>query len=166
MSAFTDCLVLCIKEIDNDDYDENKVINDNDNDNDNDSNYNDENETDFLTVDTMYIIYDTIKEQYFICGKKQENEDTNYSPYHFYCKRLKHVLKYIRLVTVNKLNISVFNFKKLPNSCDELNYYILRNMTVEENKIIEYYDTDDTAQSELKDFLKIMKRVKNDYVII
>ena len=166
MSSFADCLVLCVEEID-DDYETDRENSDNGSEN--ESSCSEE-----FTANRMYIIYDTIKKEYFICGKKynyeHENDidyDTiNYSPYHFYCRKLKHLLHYISLTMENRINVTIYNFKNLTDSCDELNYYFLYQMSCEQHQISKHYDIEYVNDSKLKQFLKIIKHVKNDYVIL
>jgi hypothetical protein len=159
MSAFTDCLVLCIEEIDNDYVTATE-----------DSESDSSNSSEGFVIDKMYVIYDTIKNEYFICGKKQEYEDDyeniNYTPYHFYCRKLNHVLNYISLTMENKINVTMYNFKNLSDSCDELNYYFLYQMSCEQHQISKHYDIEYVNDTKLKQFLKIIKHVKNDYVIL
>ena len=158
MSAFTDCLVLRIEEIDND-YEVNS----------DDESVSDSDDSKHDVINTVYIIYDSIKEQYFICGKNKNNECVKYISYHFYCSKIKHLLNYISLTITNKTNISLYNLNNLPDSCDDLNYYFLDKMSTETHKLIDYddiMDINDKSEIDLKNLLKMMKHVKNDYIII
>lgn len=134
MSA--DCLVLYIEEVSPVKYNETGVSN------------------------TLFIIYDHLSSRFFLCGKgKPDDQSILMQEYSFYCEsdRLESIVTFIEMNN-EYINISLYNYDFLPDTCDEIKYDDLDYGRTTENCIAAK-----EQRRMSKALLNMLKDVKNDY---
>ena len=125
----------------------------------------DENE-DHSPVDTnLFVLYDTTKEEYFICGKRTNVKTSDFEPYYFSSKSLKSVELFIRYATsklTEIISFTLYNYNNLPGTTDTITYEFMETMACRTYEIMAVdeimYD-----KKEIKKLLNIIKNVNNEY---
>jgi hypothetical protein len=137
MSSSSDCLVLMIEE-----YDIDNVRTDN----------------------TVYVLYDQKDEQYVIRGKRNDTKNIKGCCFSFNCKNIKSLEYFISFIICknNLWNFTLYNYDNLPYRSENITYDYLSDNASSEIEL-SGYDKTNYSKEKLKNLLKTIKNVFNNY---
>jgi hypothetical protein len=137
MSAFGDCLVLQIQEIE-----------------------------EFTgSIDTnLFVMFDKNEEKYLIRGKRMDLTTRVFNTYSFECDDSEAMYNFITFIICrdNNINYTLFNYNDLPLSSDDITYeYLMDNAS--RTKEIAGYDNINMNRKRLRNLLDMLRGVFNYY---
>ena len=110
----------------------------------------------------VFVIFDGIKEMFYICGKKIQNATIQWVPFSFYCKTKLITDDFIHNLMEDTVNIHLYNFNNLPLNCTDISFSLLHNskhvsceLLCVENEDIQFFDT--------VNYLKLLENVNNNF---
>ena len=137
MSAFGDCLVLQIQEI----------------------------EETTGSIDTnLFVMFDKNEERYLIRGKRMDLATRVFNTYSFECDDSEAMYNFITFIICrdNNINYTLFNYNDLPLSSDKITYdYLMDNAC--RTKEIAGYDNINMNRKRLRNLLDMLMGVFNYY---
>lgn len=137
MSAFGDCLVLQIQEI----------------------------EESTGSIDTnLFVIFDVNEKRYLIRGKRMDLTTRLFNTYSFTCVDYEAMYNFITFIICrdNNINYTLFNYNDLPWSSDDITYEYLMDNTCR-SKEIAGYDNMAMNRKQLRNILFMLRGVFNYY---
>jgi hypothetical protein len=114
----------------------------------------------------IFIIYDSLNHRYFFTGKRNVGDT-----YSYFCNHIDDLIKFIKIgiSPFNHYQITLYNYKNLPNTCEEIDFSFLLKHKHFHNEISGYdnlkiHETKSkNSISKLASFLKILKNIYNPY---
>jgi hypothetical protein len=135
----TDCIVLKIEEFDNWELD-----------------------------NTIFIIYDKLKSQYLIRGRRSDTDKYNPVPISFIADNIDNLTEFILFILCksNTYTYSMYNYDNLPDNQYEITYEKLKNLDNNVNYEIVTYTNKKLTKKCLYNMFNILKNIYNNYYII
>ena len=113
---------------------------------------------------SLFIIYDLLSSRFFLCGKGNPvDQDIHMNEYSFYCEsdKLESMVTFIEMNNED-INISLYNYDFLPDTCDDIKYDDLHYGKTSDNWIATTWSGTNN-RANLMSFFKMLKDIKNDY---
>lgn len=115
-------------------------------------------------IDTsIYVLYDTSIRKYLILGSRlNESGEDPFEEYAFRCASRTHVELFLKTCVCkkNRVNITLFNYSKLPSTAEEITYSELKDMEYSSNEIVAY-DNRKLRKFNIKEWLNVLKYIYN-----
>lgn len=138
MNTPTDCLVLKIDEVD----------------------------IDIKIKDTtLFIIYDKMKHEFIIRGKRRDTKKIISIPYSFVCEYANDLAEFIGFVideNNNKISYTLYNYDNLPATSHEITFEFFEKHVDEAYEIVSY-DNMMYSEREVISLLRMLRNVYNKY---
>jgi hypothetical protein len=138
MSHPTDCLVLKVEEYDIDD----------------------------CRLDTqLFVLYDTLKKNYVIRGKRRDRKTGSSKDYSFSSTSVVDLINFMNfsMCSQNRYSYVLYNYDNLPYDSDDITYDFLDSWVSPEYEIVAYDDEDQYEFSNLAKLLRMLKNISNPY---
>ena len=138
MSHANDCLVLKVEEYDIDDG----------------------------RLDTqLFVLYDTLKKNYVIRGKRKDRSLGYSKDYSFTSTSLVDLVNFINfsMCSQNKYSYILYNYDNLPYDSNDITYEFLDSWVSSEYEIVAYDNSNQYDFNHLAKLLRILKNVSNPY---
>ena len=119
-------------------------------------------------IDTcLYVLWDTAKQEYFICGKRAKRDGLKkpFKEYRFCSRSSSTVVEFIKLTTSNcdGMSITLYNMNDLPGQIDDITHQCL----IARSKVAyEVYGQDNYEYRKITmlSLVKMLRGIRNDYV--
>ena len=143
MSATDSCLVLCIEERDNKQY-ENILL-------------------------TIFVTYDFESETFVVYGKRKDHFSkregifkTNFEPFFFRTDTVRDTYMFIRFVVGKEslCSYTLYNYNNMPVTTDTVDYYFMENNTALNYELVAY-DNVTVKQGELSNIIQLLRQTFN-----
>jgi hypothetical protein len=110
-----------------------------------------------------FIIYDNVEEEYFLCGSRRNNSETQYGDFKFFCKSKTDIINFISFifnVKESDLNYGLYNYSTL-SSIDNshVTFDKLDNMRLSCSEIA-LYEGMDYSYLEFLRLLNMIKKIR------
>ena len=145
MTETDSCLVLCIEERDNDDYDNVET--------------------------TLFVTYDFESETYVLYGKRHDQPSksegtftTKFEPFFFRMDEVDEVYEFVKIIISkrSKCSYTLYNYNNMPVDCDTVDYDFMK-CNAHINYELVAYDYNKIKRGELSRLLTMLYSVYNFY---
>ena len=145
METPTDCLVLMIKEL----------------------HRSEDSDTDIV----LFILYDTLMNNYVIRGKRSDVKSASFEPFSFTCKKSKDAYNFIDFIFYfkHKVSIELYNYDNLPYDSNDITFEFLNDYVDRKYEVCAYEDATLHRHAfyfnkkRMLRLLKTLKNVSNEY---
>jgi hypothetical protein len=115
---------------------------------------------------SLFIIYDTLKKQYIIRGKRTNGKSFTSEPYSFIYEEtdIKNLINFIKFVTCysSLLNYELYNYDNLPIDSNDITFEFLNRFENPSYEIVAYDNIKFNAK-ELKNIINMLRTLYNHF---
>ena len=116
----------------------------------------------YSPIDTrLFIGWDENTNDFFIRGRRQDIENSDFVPFAFHCKSSHEVYDFIKFTMSNRVNVILYNFNNTNGmQTDELSYEFFESQT-DKNYEISGYNDIKLKRSRIVKYLRILQNTYN-----